>query len=735
MRNNRKVENQINLKKSTLLKNKVKDRIRIVPSIVTLIILLAILLACFIVFKNNTELIRYSQTKEQLEEEKKANIERIEEIGLKGYISNATIISTKTGTGPFDDNDDPGNDSSEDNNIVRSFDQVMWTIDLTTSIKEGVEENTLTGGIVEIEVTLPEFCSDMMEWDLSSMQWLEEAQVSEDGRTVSGKYIMSETEDTIPGKQTLVFVLQVYGAGNGTEIVPTFNFKLTGNEEKDEVNITGQAVTVSATGKYNIELHNNTNLSNKTTINLENAEIEGRMYGYGFTVQLYNENESKGLKGLEYPKGEISFDINLKLERSILGTDNLEDITDESTPIIWNYRINNWDITDITGNVENRNMWYNENTYTVYDQSLPLGIDQGERYYSTYNSGDIRIEQEEGKLHVTINNYGFDGKFPQYSSAWSGSNMGNKTKIYDDNIGTFSVGYIQIFVPDTEASTMEDRNYYLTISDDNMNVISTSQEIINTQEKTSDDDITIQHIIYKKGTYSQNLYLRDQDEIYGSVESGYGTGDGIVNIGDIITVQTRFTIAQTNDYDINTANRLVKFDGEAFEPIYYEDGNKYKTVGRGNPEFKVWYITKEDGSNWISEQEMNNANIEDMKIYENIEDIPKGNLCVGIYFETISGYISRVDANNNAVKFLLKIKDTAKIGQTYGMTQRTWLWVESLDRSIYTITNPDVEWPDSEYDSGNLQYIKTEYNEIGQMISGTHSGGAVYGNTVFNLGS
>lgn len=39
--------------------------------------------------------------------------------GDKGYISSAQIIQTKTGTGPWDANDEPGNDSSEDNNIVR----------------------------------------------------------------------------------------------------------------------------------------------------------------------------------------------------------------------------------------------------------------------------------------------------------------------------------------------------------------------------------------------------------------------------------------------------------------------------------------------------------------------------------------------------------------------------------------------------------------------------------------
>ena len=42
----------------------------------------------------------------------------------------------KTGTGPWDDNDEAGNDSSEDNNIVRSFDQVTYTIESTMALKD-----------------------------------------------------------------------------------------------------------------------------------------------------------------------------------------------------------------------------------------------------------------------------------------------------------------------------------------------------------------------------------------------------------------------------------------------------------------------------------------------------------------------------------------------------------------------------------------------------------------------
>ena len=63
------------------------------------------------------------------------------------------------------------------------------------------------------------------------------------------------------------------------------------------------------------------------------------------------------------------------------------------------------------------------------------------------------------------------------------------------------------------------------------------------------------------------------------------------------------------------------------------------------------------------------------------------------------------------------------------------MWIDKLDRSIYTITNKDVQWPTPTWDSGNRNYIKTEYDENGNMISGTHSGGYSYGQTVLVVGA
>ena len=654
-------------------------------------------------------------------------------IGDKAFISSAVVTQRKTGTGPWDKNDEPGNDSSEDNDIVRSFDQVTWTIDLTMALKEGAGVDSITGGAIEVEAELPENCANVMKWDIDEMSWLGgTGVVSEDGRILTGSYTMSETSTTVPGKQILVLVLSVQGAANETEIVPTFTFNLAGNEDNDKISATGDKVLVSATGKYNIQLHSNTGkLSDKTTVDYGKGNIEGRMYGYGFTVQLYNEDESKGLKGIEYPQGKISFDIDLKLERSKFGSTELEDITAEATPILWNYRVNNWSST--AGNINDRKMYGEGNK--GYDNGLPLGIDVGERYYSTYDSGDIQIIQDGDTLHVTVNDYVLDGEFPLYNSSWNGATINDRRKIYTENIGTFSVGYMQIFVPDTQASTMEDRNYYLTISDSNMNVISSTQEI-NTQMDASDDSIMTQHFIYKAGSYYHAIELFDEEFNRFTVESIEGRGDGKINTEDIIGVRTRNHIGTTGDEDIYTVNKFVKFDGEAYEPVYYDNGNKYKTnLMNGKAEFKVWYVTKKDGTNWTSQEEMNNSNIEDMDIYENIEDVPEDKICIGIYFETISGYLARSSGSNNYLDFKLKIKGTAGIGKTYGITQRTWYWKEALDRSIYTITNPEVEWPKTEWDTGNLQYIKTEYDENGKMVAGTHSGGTSYGNTVLVVGA
>ena len=651
------------------------------------------------------------------------------EVGKNSKITSAAITQRKTGTGPWDDNDDAGNDMSEDNDIVRSFDQVTYTVEYTMGLKDGASVENYKGGAIEVKAELPEACANVVKWDTDSMAWMENATVSSDGRTITGKYTMSSTEITVPGKQTLVFVLKVLGAPNKLTVQPTFTSNLLGNDESEKVSIQDSVVTVSAAPNYNVRIDRNTSLANKTSVDYGSGSTLGRMYGYGIYLELYNQSADKRLKGIEYPKGDITFDVNLKLERSGFETNELEEITDKCTPILWNYGINNWPANPL---ISGRNMWTNGNILCVYQTNFPLGVPRTDRTYTVKNSGKWKMAQNGSKIAVTVSNYELDGIFPIYN--YMHESAVRDQKAYNDNEGIFSVGYFQIFVPDNEESTVENRNYYLTVSESNMEVTSNSGIKTQTQMKTNDDEVRVQHDIYKKGSYTQYTEFRTLNG--SSLESNWGRGDAKATIGSEFVLCSKFAMSLNNDYDVYGASKFIKFDGNFVEPELQENGEKYRTYAYGGTmKFSVWYVTKPDGTNWTSQSEMNNGNIEDMNLYENISDIPEGYVCVGMFFESAGGYLAVATGDNNIIGVTVKVKDTAKVGQTYGFTCRTKLWKDELDRNIYTITNKGVTYPQVEWDSGNLQYVKTEYDKNGVMIAGTHKGGYFYGNTVLVIGA
>ena len=631
---------------------------------------MALFLVYFFVSKNNLNFFNSSNNNYSSE-----NIdEKAIDIGSKGYISSAEIIQTKTGTGPWDENDEPGNDSSEDNDIVRSFDQVVWTIDLTMSLKDNSQGASLSGGRIEVEADLPENCADVMKWDLESMLWMENGKVSDDGRSITGSYTMTDTEVTVPGKQTLVFVLKVEGAGNKTEIVPTFRFKLTGNEDTEKVSLTGKEITVSATARYNVNLVRNTNLSKRAVgLNYDGQSIDGKAYGYAFILQLYNDNQSKGLKGLEYPRGEITFDIDILMQRSGFNSSELENITDEANVLLWNYKVNFG--SEI---IENRSMnfGYKNNNARWF---VPRGV-LSDRKYSVYNSGNITMVQEGSKIHVSVKNYDFDGIFPQYKNEYHPE---SSQIAYPENVGCFSVGYFQLIVPDNEATTVDNRNYYLKVSDSNFNANSITDINTTKQMVTSDDSTSVTHVRYSPGSFSQHMYLCS---VAGKMlHSDFNIGDSSRARGQEFIIRVFPEINPNNDEDdlIRAVDEFVKFDGEAYEIIDYSKSSHFYYAGMNNMTFNYWYVTKKDGTNWSDQKEMNNANIEDMVLYKNKEDIPDGHICVGVFFESKDGYLE-VPVSTDSYYFDLKtkIKDTAVIGRTYGMTMRTKLWRTELDRSI-----------------------------------------------------
>ena len=186
-------------------------------------------------------------------------------------VSSANITNRITGEGPFDANDEPGNDASAENNVVRSFDKVTWEIEANMAVNNtghgSADANTYSkfrGGTIYIEATLPEKSKGLMKWSVEDMKWANgTGRASNDGLTFTAQYKMSEDVITVPGKQTLELILDVYGAENGTALNPTFKFWMQGNESNEEnegyeaieIGDGGEKVKVSAKdGKYNIQL-------------------------------------------------------------------------------------------------------------------------------------------------------------------------------------------------------------------------------------------------------------------------------------------------------------------------------------------------------------------------------------------------------------------------------------------------------------------------------------------------
>ena len=537
-------------------------------------------------------------------------VEELPDNGAK--ISSAQVIQTKTGTGPWDDNDEPGNDSSENNNIVRSFDQVTWTIENTMVLNNSTADS-YTGGKIYFEATLPNvFTSETAKWDVDSMGWIEDAQVSQNGLTLTGYYQMSKDIVTVPGKQTLVFIAKIEGAGNGTKFAPTIKTWIGGNNETEYIITTPEKTIVSSAPRYNIKLAKDNAINKRTNINYNGSQLVGRMYGYCFVLQLYNNDVSKGMKGIEFPTGDITFDIDLNLSRTDINNLNIEDITNECTPLLWNYKINSG---SANANIPDRNMkWYNDYSGTNDPRNSPIGTVRSDRNNSIFNSGNILMNQDGNKISVTISDYKFDGTYPRYNGEYW---IDTSSIVYTENIGCFSSGYFQLFVPDNEASMQENKNYYLKVSDNNFNAKSITNQITSSQIVTTDDRVSSNHVRLNKGRYDHFIDFQAVSELstLELINRGRAGDTTFMNGTTFYCCLTIGTNSETDEeYYIHSMNQIFKFDGEGFEPAT----DKIQYSSNSTLQYNAYYLTKKDGTNWSSQEEMNAiCNIEDFNVYKN----------------------------------------------------------------------------------------------------------------------
>ena len=379
--------------------------------------------------------------------------------------------------------------------------------------------------------------------------------------------------------------------------------------------------------------------------------------------------------------------------------------------------------------------------YSQYHFNYPANNQNGVSE-SVYNSGSINMEQQGSKLKVTINNYELnkDGVFP-------------KTRYKDititNNIGYFGAYYFQVLVPYTDATEDNNSSYYLTVSNENFSATSIGNTTVSSQALVNDDAERFEFVRYPKGQFTDANWLKTNWNTGNSIGNGglytaYDQGDARAAIGQVFVAKTAVASNPHNsEYArVFSANSLLKFDGEAFE-ISEIDGKTWNIENDselpvskhndGKMNFQMLYVAKKDGTNWSSDDEMKNAVESDLLFFTSLNAL-KASLgqnakCIGVLWESISGTMG--PDSDYALGLALRVTNKAQNGNVYQFISRHTLYYNELDRTTQTRSNPNATYPNANVNlKFGERYVKTEYDQNGDIKEGTHSGNYVYGQSL-----
>lgn len=174
-------------------------------------------------------------------------------------IGDDSLPKIADGTEPFDSDDEVGNDSSNKNRIVRSFDAITYNVDIKLKVNEekytDLVGKRFTGGYLYIEATLNE--DNNSSWKTTEMTWLKTNAVSKvDGKKLYVVITLNSDEE-INSKiiKDLPFVVNASYTQNEKTILPTIKVWLKGNTDDEKKDVTGiEQVKVTATENYNVKI-------------------------------------------------------------------------------------------------------------------------------------------------------------------------------------------------------------------------------------------------------------------------------------------------------------------------------------------------------------------------------------------------------------------------------------------------------------------------------------------------
>ncbi len=745
----------------------------------------------------------------------------------EAYVNEIKVTSIATGAAPFDTEEGPGNDTTAEDEIVRTFDTV--TYNFSVNMKSWDISKSYSEARVKMEFVLP-LTEKEAVFDQTAMAWMDQTEgykpkLTKEKRTIDGKekecqvltcykWLLpsSGNQSVVPGDFGENVTINVRAMKNGEEFAPIISAAMEGGAWDDpcdkedhkiddepaveKKSVTAEKVEVTAAPRYNIHIEGNSSYKadfdfqgdeawmNKYGDVAANADIStpvpGRIMKLGITLQLYNDNASKGLKGIELPTGDITFDlevsskytINTPKEGSQYQQGQQIDTSNQYQPLLWSYGLNYWREYGVQ-NTDGR---------VLYDSlacSPHAPYSTGGEGNSCYESGSWKAVQDRdtGKISITVSDYEIN---PDRMPIINGDYSSGK---YGPNEGCFSSGAIWIVQPfNTIEGTEhgEEPNYDVvnqygqgafatTVKDSNLKATTISGTKVEQgkggfdQMVSSDDELVRTLELTLPGQLQNRIRYASATE---PINKGAGVDDtrdgrdyAAVGSGLYLMGGFSYDAKREAENQLYLGTNLTKFYGSAIEleNEWFPAFSGGATLdGKENDELKeniqIRYATKTDGKDWKDDDELLNTYEDDLVFYENLESIPEGKVCVGILYSFIGpGALADAADPYYVCYHKAKVKDNMDLaGKTYMLASTSRVWTKQM-----FVTNgkglediPDWSEPNTKlnqfpaswhYTSANIDgsvwYRKETYKLDGSGINGDHnSDWAHWGDTLLIIG-
>ena len=731
------------------------------------------------------------------------------------YISRLEVTDKSTGSEPFDSDDEPGNDSTADNDIVRSFDDVSYEIEYVVTPYDDAPFQYYRYSRVGFRFIVDYADENVASFDTDSMGWMDatsgyEHEVTTE--TIDGVECqvltcyrqLVPTDDvptTVPSTNTVNLMLKVGAAANGDKIHVSVESWCEHNDIDGECERHGRdemtrldvpELTVSAAPRYNVDLKQGStswlvgkgdydfSTGNELAPNKDAGIVNGRMYSFGVTLQLYNTSAAKRLKGIEIPTGEIDLKIDMTSTFIKDGTEK-HDVTDTYTPLVWSLGGNSGG-DSATGECE-RAVLINgqpDHAYAVF--AGPYNMRNGSMsagYIAGVNNGGKWIGEQDGNtITVDVNGYEIDvDYFPDTTAGHS--SVDNDHRYYNGtqvaNIGCFSCSELWVIQPyknlNTGESCLEEfdcsnGDFTMTLTDYALQATSISGQSLeevddaSNQSVISDDKVAQTMNVRRPGTYDSSIIYTHKDGGTGYVGTDKKTykdnavdGTDSALPGSVLRIAS-FADSYPKELDDRQAfsSMLIKFDDKAIE---YDPSRGLTGTYLSSTTTQMLFMTKPDGNGWVDDEEQKNTTIDELIQHDTYQEIiDDGAICVAVLLNSKGAieYNGKIPRTTFVTGIPIILRNDVPIGYVAMTTNqvKTWTYADiaadmGVDGSKLTTQEVqnyiDTNVPDdiTEYDveptyqtNYGPKYTKSVYDETGYV--GGHVGSSHYGDSLLAIG-